>query len=57
MRFLLRQSDLIAVHYVSYIFFLFYTTFFAGRTNLDGIHLPAAMNPNPAYDATANIFA
>ena len=52
MRFLLRQFDLIAVHYVSYIFF-----FLAGRTNLDGIHLPAVMNPNPAYDATANIFA
>ena len=55
MRFLLRQFDLIAVHYVSYIFFNI--TFFAGRTNLDGIHLPAAMNPNPAYDATTNIFA
>ena len=56
MRFLLRQFDLIAVHYVSY-FFLTPRFFFAGRTNLDGIHLPAAMNPNPAYDATANIFA
>ena len=55
MRFLLCQSDLIAVQYVSY--FSNTTFFFVGRTNLDGIHLPAAMNPNPAYDATANIFA